>query len=488
MSFRSPQAALVALLSCLVLGLSAGPAMSAATTSSAPASSHGSSRAAAEKAKKAKKKTSSKTYKKAKPHKKAKKPAKKRKTVAKARPKVKPTGTTTPTSPAGGTSTPAAASPSPAPAAAAPAGSALTASPNQVADDGSRVDATVPPPASPRKMYWGAWNDRHLNGTLAPWDMSSVFAFQQQVGKGQSLLHFAVPFTGSDGQPYAFPTVPIDNARKSGAIPFLSWSTLRSDDPGNSAYSPAAVAAGRQDAAIRAFADAARAWGKPFFLRFDYEMNGGWFPWGSKYGSNTAADVVAMWRHVHDVFVSAGATNATWVWCPVADPTRAYTPLASLYPGDRYVDWTCIDGYNTNTPRRSFSNVMAATYDEIQAIAPGKPMVIGETGSTERGGSKAAWISDMFDVLPTRFPAVRGLSYFNKNASAPYDDMALDTSPSALQAFAAGVAATNYLPSNFASLSGSAIAAASRVTRRTTAKKPAAKRTARAKAAGPRDR
>ncbi len=37
-------------------------------------------------------------------------------------------------------------------------------------------------------------------------------------------------------------------------------------------------------------------------------------------------EFVAAWRHVHDIFTSVGATNATWVWCP-------YTVIASDFEG-----------------------------------------------------------------------------------------------------------------------------------------------------------
>jgi hypothetical protein len=441
---------------CVVLLASSPPASLAAKPHKPSAHTHkASTKSKSSKAKsksttkKATAKACARTARKAKP-----------KTAAKARPKTAtatcalPTKTSPSTGPAPAPTT-GSSKPSVAPStrstasATSPLGAAATPAPAPVA---------TPAPGS---MLWGAWNDRHLTGTLAPWDMSSVDVFERSIGKKMSLLHFAVPFTGGDGKPYNFPTGPLESVRQSGAIPFLSWSTLRSDRPDDPDYSPAAVAGGRQDEAIRAFADAARSWGRPFFLRFDYEMNGGWFPWGSKYGSNRPSDVVAMWRHVHDVFTSEGATNATWVWCPVADPMHIQTPVASLYPGNAYVDWTCLDGYNTDTPRRSFQNVIGSTYDEITALAPNKPMVIGETGSTERGGDKAQWISDMFASLPGRFPAIRALSWFNKNASPPYDQMALDTSAAATAAFARGVAPSRYLANSFASLTGPTISAMS---------------------------
>ena len=122
--------------------------------------------------------------------------------------------------------------------------------------------------------------------------------------------------------------------------------------------------AGTYDAYIREFAEEARDWGHPFFLRFNWEMNGDWFPWCEGVHGNAPGEYVAAWRHVHDIFTAVGATNATWVWCPYADTEkRLRADLRSLYPGDAYVDWTCLDGYNWGQnpvnprPWRSFTEI-----------------------------------------------------------------------------------------------------------------------------------
>ena len=106
---------------------------------------------------------------------------------------------------------------------------------------------------------------------------------------------------------------------------------------------------GRYDAYIREFAEAAKAWGHPFFLRFNWEMNGNWFAWSEGVNGNQPGEYVAAWRHVHDIFTSVGATNATWVWCPNVDPGKEFDDLALALSGRRYVDWTCLDGYNWGT-------------------------------------------------------------------------------------------------------------------------------------------
>jgi beta-mannanase len=251
----------------------------------------------------------------------------------------------------------------------------------------------------------------------------------------------------------------MESVREHGSIPFFSWSSqsipTQTSEPD---YQLSDVAAGDYDGYIREFAKDAAAWGHPFFLRFNWEMNGDWFPWAADANGNNAASYIAAWQHVHDIFASVGATNATWVWCPNVDPGGSMADLGSLYPGDSYVDWTCLDGYNwgtnPNSPNRwaSFDQLYRSTYDEVvNEIAPTKPMIIGETGASEYGGSKADWITDALAKIPTEYPDIRGVLWFEK-----YDDgmdWPIETSPAATSAFAAGIQNPAYASNSFASLS-----------------------------------
>ena len=319
----------------------------------------------------------------------------------------------------------------------------------------------TPSPAPSAKIFWGAWIGSQLTGNQAPWDMSAVSKFEEMAGKQVSVIHFSSPFANCASSPcsfYSFPTGPMENIRKHGAIPFFSWASQSTPSSLNEPnFQLSDVIAGTYDSYIRKFAEAARAWGHPFFLRFNWEMNGTWFPWSEGVNGNKAGEYVAAWRHVHDIFTSVGATNASWVWCPNVDPDKRFHSLASLYPGNEYVDWTGLDGYNwgTNPVKpdrwRSFDQLYRSTYGEITgSIAPSKPMIVGEVGSTEYGGSKSAWIQEMLGELPTQYPKVRGVLWFEK-----YDDgmdWPIETSTGATSAFAAGIQNSAYVGNEYGSL------------------------------------
>ncbi len=314
-------------------------------------------------------------------------------------------------------------------------------------------------PRSNNSLYWGAWIGDQLTGTEAPWDMGAVSRFEAMTGKSASTINFSSPFADCSQSPcsfYSFPTEEMERIRQHGSIPFFSWGSQATPVPSNLSepdFQLSDVIEGRYDNYIREFAEAAREWGHPFFLRFNWEMNGNWFAWMEGVNGNQPGESVAAWRHVHDIFTSVGATNVSWVWCPNVDPGHTLRDLASLYPGDEYVDWTGLDGYNFGGHDwMTFNELFRPTYDEItEEIAPSKPLIISEVGSSERGGSKAQWITEALQSARTEYPQLHGLLWFEK-----YDDgmdWPIETSTSATAAFAEGIQNPAYLGDSFASAS-----------------------------------
>jgi beta-mannanase len=298
-----------------------------------------------------------------------------------------------------------------------------------------------------RQILWGALISDQINGQV-PWHMGGASALEAMLGKRMSMIHFMAPFArcaDSDCSYYRFPGTEMQTIHNHGATPFFSWSSQaipsREDQPD---FQLSDVISGRYDAFIGDWAKDARHWGHRFFLRFNWEMNGDWFPWAEDANGNRPGDYVRAWRHVHDVFDEVGATNPIWVWCPNVDFEGKLQDLASVYPGDAYVEWTCLDGYNSGSNPakhdrwRSFDQLYERTYHEIvERIAPAKPMVIGEVASSEQGGSKARWIAEMLRALPRRYPKVRGLVWFDKFENGM--DWPIETSQSAINAFAQGI-------------------------------------------------
>jgi hypothetical protein len=314
---------------------------------------------------------------------------------------------------------------------------------------------------SPRgSVYWGAYVAGGQYGLLdAPWTMTSANRFEANVGKRMSLLEWGQAWyecsttCGLRG----FRSDLMGKARARGYLPVLSWGSYASGEGQEQQdYRLSQIIDGRYDSFIRAWAIGAKGWGHPFFLRFDWEMNTTSVPYSEHSNGNGPGEFVRMWRHVHDIFREVGAANVTWVWCPNVEYSTSVKPLANLYPGNAYVDWTCLDGYNWGTnPAHldvwtSFDGVFHSTYDLVtKRIAPSKPLMIGETASTEIGGSKARWISEAFGrQVPRRFLRIKAIIWFNKYWGGM--DWPIESSRAARQALRAAIRSPVYAVNRFA--------------------------------------
>jgi hypothetical protein len=316
--------------------------------------------------------------------------------------------------------------------------------------------ASLSAAAASTQVYWGAVVDGPAYGFgTVPHDMRGVLAFEAHAGRAVSL----VPFGGSwkNGANFVpFDTPGFDNVRQHGSIPVVSWLS-KAPDPAE--LSNANIVAGTADAYIHTWARAAASWGHPFFLKFDHEMDGSWFPWGEGRAvaggpianGNVPGSFVAMWRHTHDIFVQEGATNVTWVWIVNQENlTGRYPPLSQIYPGDAYVDWTGIDAYNRFpaawqtfdamfTGRLNpLSNPTANTYQLVLNVAPTKPIMISEIGAVEdpaNPNAKPAWLRDAFITqIPENFTAIKAVVYYDNGVVNP--TLPIESSPASQSAFA----------------------------------------------------
>lgn len=242
---------------------------------------------------------------------------------------------------------------------------------------------------------------------------------------------------------------PVNEARKlwrCGIMPHYTW------EPWNTALGPTDSAQihlqdiidGAWDAYITARAREFAAVRNPIFVRWGHEFNGNWYPWGIANNDADPTRYVRAYRHVHDLSRSAGATNVQWVWAfnNGSSPDEAYNDPAAAYPGDDYVDWVGIDGYNwgfgpswdpAGDHWTSFGATFDAAYAKARAVAPKRPVMLGEFASTEDGGDKAQWFRDMDATLRAgAYPELKLLTYFDLNKEEPWSP---GSSPAALAAF-----------------------------------------------------
>lgn len=235
----------------------------------------------------------------------------------------------------------------------------------------------------------------------------------------------------------------LDVMATHGAAPLITWEPW---SPGEDAEQPRyrldRIVDGEFDGYIDAWATELAAFGRPVYLRFAHEMNGDWYPWGAGVNGTTEADYVAAWRYVHDRFAAADADNVVWVWGPNADWYEGQRAMEKLYPGDEYVDWMALSGFNwgtgsywagcsCNSRWQSFEEIFATSYATLTDLSD-KPIMVAETGSAEEGGDKAAWIADLETLLKRDYPRIRALVWFDEDREVSWR---INSSPEAFAAF-----------------------------------------------------
>ena len=268
----------------------------------------------------------------------------------------------------------------------------------------------VGPVTSSPAVYFGATDGRgtpHFRG-IAKRGVSVMNQFSRWAGD-----------SSSDFKP--FPLSWVESVHKQGVIPMVTWNPTYVNSNSCKRYRSlctldlAGIAAGDYDAYIFSAANQIKKSGIPIFLRTMHEANGDWYPWNVQ-ASESRSAYIAAWRHIHDVFEKVGATNVAWVWCPNVRATRGATakvPLDSFYPGDAYVDWVGLDGYNRGTDR-SFAELFGSSLAELKNFST-KPVMIAEMGSQEfkQAGAREDFLRDTFEEqLPKRFPEIRAVLYF----------------------------------------------------------------------------
>lgn len=255
----------------------------------------------------------------------------------------------------------------------------------------------------------------------------------------------------------------VQHIASKGSVPMLSWephgiTTQEILDGQRTLY----LRGGQQvtiDEYLEEYAegvcDLAHATGQPVLLRVMHEMNGHWFSWGISHEDdnggrpNTDESYKAAWIKIHGMFRDHCSSGVLFVWAINHFSVGQGATFTGTYPGDAYVDWVGLDGYNWGGNAywgwQDFDTIFAPSYCEVRHITS-KPILLAEIASTERGGDKAGWILDMFrKIHQGTYPQVRGFVWFNYpkyeiEVKGPMD-WPIGSSPQSLQAFSQGAQA-----------------------------------------------
>ncbi|WP_440770107.1 glycoside hydrolase family 26 protein [Natronorubrum sp. DTA28] len=224
---------------------------------------------------------------------------------------------------------------------------------------------------------------------------------------------------------------------QTGHVPMVTWLSYTDSESETASTITRQVRDGEYDDVLEWWVEALAAWlatddpvidgPRRLYFRPFPEMNGDWLPW-SVLEAGDAEAFVDAWRYVHgrlmDAVDAIGADDprdrVQWLWNPNATEHGAVHTEAS-YPGDEYVDWVGIDGYNFgDSPMgdgwQSPDSIFEPMRDRLAALTD-RPLSIPEFGTTSSrdGGhdvqAKREWIDDVFDYVEAT--DVRMACWFN---------------------------------------------------------------------------
>lgn len=238
--------------------------------------------------------------------------------------------------------------------------------------------------------------------------------FQEAYGKKPALVLLFLDWKTP------FPEKTFHTILSEGSAPVITWEPW--DAATKEGIPCAEILEGKWDSFIQKFAETLRSEEKTVYLRFAHEMNGDWYPWSSFLIG--AENYKAMYRHVKDLFDSLRIRNVRWIYSMNWENKPATNDYTSSYPGDSYVDYLGIDGYNWGSCHpwsrwTSFHDLFFPLYQKLTHTYD-KEIFITEFSTTAQGGDKAKWIEKALSDMK-QMTRVKGFILFNVAKETDWD-------------------------------------------------------------------
>ncbi len=236
-------------------------------------------------------------------------------------------------------------------------------------------------------------------------NFNKVISYEDMINHRLSYLLLFAAWGDSDKD---FPTTLVKYADELDMTTVITWEPWKRDfvrpsTVDQTAYSLDNIIAGKQDAYIRQWAQAAKATGAKIIIRFGHEQTTvpgtiTWYPWQGQPEAYKKAYI-----HIEDIFHEEGADNVKYMWNPIS---FGNFNILQYYPGDKYIDYiglTVINhGPNPDNPDATWHNCDYLYNNQYNLVKKlNKPLFAVEFGSSEIGGSKPIWLQDCFQRFVT---------------------------------------------------------------------------------------
>jgi beta-mannanase len=290
--------------------------------------------------------------------------------------------------------------------------------------------APTPPPASPTPTPTPPPSPTFSNkewGVFVGWQPEAMGQFVSLVGKTPK---YRAVFTHW-GNENKFPHYLANDLAARGQTLVIFWEATNYNvlSVSQPTYSYDAILSGRWDTYFTQFAADVRAYGKEVIIIPFSEANGNWFPWGGFVNGNTPAKHNEAFRYIREFF--RNAPNAKFGWAPnqASVPNIPQNAIEVYYPGDAYVDYVGIDGFNFGTPWLSFNSLFEDSLAVLKTY--NKPIFVFSFASAA-GTQKASWITNAITTEIGKYPEVKAWIWFNENKER---DWRVNSDSASLEAF-----------------------------------------------------
>lgn len=252
-------------------------------------------------------------------------------------------------------------------------------------------------------FYKGVYDPAAENGLTS---VSKILADKSGVDKNLSILSFYLS-ADKTGE-VKVPAEILQLVYKNNAVPLINWYPFNAgtDSLNNQLFSN--INTGKYDTQIKSFATKLNALKLPVFLRPLFKPVD--FTSTQSINNIQPENFTNAWKHIHQVFDSAGAEKVIWVW----NPANAET-ADDFYPGQKYADWI---GVSILDDRQLLQNSTDTTFSQLYTpyhntgiFQSGVPVMITEAGT--KASTKADWWKKIPDDIDSSFKEIKSVIVIN---------------------------------------------------------------------------